>query len=97
MTDKIKVSGARIDALVGEMARVHDEMGRALDELKASLDVLSERWNGEAQQAYALAQREWNGSMQQLHDELDRARRNTQTSNDAFANAARATKRLWSE
>ncbi|MRG59798.1 WXG100 family type VII secretion target [Agromyces sp. CFH 90414] len=97
MTGEIKVSGARIDQLVGEMVRIHGEMGQALDELKASLDLLSSRWNGEAQRAYALAQEEWNRSMQELHDELDRARRNTQASNEVFANTARATKRLWSE
>ncbi|MGX5697563.1 WXG100 family type VII secretion target [Agromyces soli] len=97
MTGELRVSGAQIDRLVSEMVRVHAEMGGALDELQASLDVLAQQWNGSAQRAYARAQQQWTEQMQALHDELDRARRNTQTSNEVFEDAARATKRLWSE
>lgn len=97
MTGELRVSGAQIDRLVGEMTRVHAEMGATLDELKASLDRLSGEWSGSAQRAYAHAQEQWNAQMQSLHDELDRARRNTQASNEAFGETARSVERLWSE
>ncbi|QAY72882.1 WXG100 family type VII secretion target [Agromyces protaetiae] len=97
MTEHIKVGGEGISALVDELARAHGEMGRTLEDLQTSLDQLSTQWSGAAQHAYARAQERWSVSMQHLHDELDRARHNTQLSNEAFADAARATQRLWSE
>ena len=97
MTRELKVSGARMDLLVGEMVDAHDEMTRIFEALTTALDKLSAEWSGTAQRAYVRAQTDWNGNMAELHAELDRARRNTTLSNEAFASAEKLVRRMWSE
>ncbi|MGO2747245.1 WXG100 family type VII secretion target [Microbacterium sp.] len=38
-----------------------------LEKLDQTLQVLERQWNGEAREAYALAQREWNANMGRLN------------------------------
>lgn len=97
MTKELRVSGARIDLLVGEMVDAHDEMTRIFEALTTGLDKLSGEWSGSAQRAYVRAQSDWNRNMGELHIELDRARRNTSLSNEAFASAEKLVRRMWSE
>lgn len=97
MTGEIEVSGERIELLVGEMVKAHRGMTRTFADLERALDLLSSRWSGEAQRAYARAQEDWNRRMGELHDELDRAQRNTTLANEGFTDAARSISRMWSE
>ena len=97
MNKELKVSGGRIEVLVGHMADAHEEMTRILEALTTALNKLSGEWSGEAQDAYVRAQTDWLRNMGELDAELDRARRNTSLSNEAFTSAAKLVRRLWSE
>lgn len=94
--EHIKVGGNEIAGLVAQLQTVHRAMERELENLQRSLDRLSGQWSGEAQQAYAHAQQRWNGSMRELNNEIDRLRRRTHDANEAFSQAERANKRVWS-
>lgn len=96
MTGELKVSGSQIDLLVGAMRNGHKGMAETLEALTTSLDKLARDWNGEARRAYAQAQAHWNQQMADLHDELDRARRNTTLANETMTEAQRTIRRMWS-
>lgn len=62
----IRVSAATAATLV-DMQTGLDGISALLEQLSAKLQVLEGEWNGEAREAYALAQRQWNESMARLN------------------------------
>lgn len=49
-----------------EMKTSLEEITALIGDLTEKLDVLEQNWDGEAREAYALAQRQWNESMARL-------------------------------
>ncbi len=65
MTDGIKVGGAGIDSLVGDMKTGLTNLEQRLETMKSDLRPYVEQWDGSARQAYTQAQRDWD---QQIED-----------------------------
>lgn len=57
---------AGIAAVLTEMKSSLEEIVTLIGDLTEKLDALEENWDGEAREAYALAQRQWNESMVRL-------------------------------
>lgn len=61
----IKVSATAM-ANLEQMQRTLAGISRELDALSTQLNTLESGWTGEAREAYALAQRQWNANMARL-------------------------------
>lgn len=79
----IKVSAATA-ATLADMQKGLDGISDVLEKLTLRLDVLEEQWDGEAREAFAVAQREWNANMAELHALAARVRRRAQQHVDDF-------------
>ena len=97
MTEQVKVGGSEIDVLVSQLQRAHQDLTGILDQLRSELDILSQAWSGSAQEAYRTRQVKWNQALLAMNDEINRLRRRTQESNEAFAAAERSNARIWGQ
>lgn len=61
----IKVSRSTVAGLDQVQAAL-DGIGEQLDALEAQLDRLESAWDGEAREAFAIAQRRWRGNFHAL-------------------------------
>jgi 6 kDa early secretory antigenic target len=88
--DGLKVVHSGLDDaaadLAGIVARIDARLGR-LGRLDQDLAPLRQAWVGDAQQAYVVAKRRWDGAVAEMRDLLQQASRQVTQSNSSYRTA----------
>ena len=89
-----QVNDGTLDAAAADIKNGANNLQNCLDHLVGTLDKLRSNWEGQTQEAYEVAQRQWNEGLDGLRDVLtrtsaavDSARENYQATDQS--NAAR--------
>lgn len=72
MTATTRVSPAEVHTLSTYVSRKSADIGEALEELDRKVSQLKQSWDGEAKQAYELAQKQWLAQINEINGLLAR-------------------------
>lgn len=95
MTDGIKVGGAGIDALVGDMKKGLDDLVQRLETMKSDLRPQVEQWDGSARQAYAKAQQDWDQQIDDCRQLLEDVRQAVVRSKEDYLAGELRNTNMW--
>jgi WXG100 family type VII secretion target len=66
MTDRTQVVHGAVQTASSDLGRKADEIQQVLDTLEGEINKLMGRWDGQAKEAYRVAQGQWSGGMTDL-------------------------------
>lgn len=95
MNDGIRFDVAAQQDLVARMTRAIEGIGRVLETLDGEVATLAGRWTGEAQQAYAAAQRGWTNQLTALTALASQANQSLGTASTTYDEAERRAAERW--
>ncbi len=94
--DGIKVGGAGIDALVGDMKSGLAKLEQRLETMKGDLRPYVEQWDGSARQAYSTAQRDWDTQIEECKLLLEDVRQAVIRSKEDYLAGELRNTNMWS-
>ncbi|MFF7635969.1 WXG100 family type VII secretion target [Kitasatospora sp. NPDC008050] len=95
MIPPLKVNFEHLREHEEELARVCGALQDHLDEVQSGGARLAELWTGESARAFQQAFAEWTARATDLRASLERLRTVIETAHDNYADARRATLRIW--
>jgi early secretory antigenic target protein ESAT-6 len=87
--DGLYVNHAGLDTAADDLARAVTSIDDRLDRLEGELAPLRSDWSGNAQRAYEVAKRTWDGAMQEMRDLLQDTSNAVRQSNAEYKAADR--------
>lgn len=91
----LKVQVGAIAQTLQVLGSAHAEMKETLGSLENEAAGLNARWSGDAQAAYAEAQRDWSTQMDRLHEILAQAQAALDAATTAFEQTERSVEQGW--
>jgi 6 kDa early secretory antigenic target len=85
--DGLKVVHAGLDDAAADLAGIVARIDARLGRLDQDLAPLRQAWVGDAQQAYVVAKRRWDGAVAEMRDLLQQASRQVTQSNSSYRTA----------
>ncbi len=95
MGDGIKVGGAGIDALVGDMQKGLGAIESRLADMKSDLSKYVEQWDGSARAAYAQAQTDWDKQIEECRMLLQDVRQAVIQSKEDYVAGEQRNTNMW--
>ncbi len=95
MGDGIKVGGAGIDALVGDMQKGLGAIESRLADMKSDLGKYVEQWDGSARAAYAQAQADWDKQIEECRMLLQDVRQAVIQSKEDYVAGEQRNTNMW--
>ncbi|MFE9883399.1 WXG100 family type VII secretion target [Streptomyces scopuliridis] len=78
------VTYASLDAAAGDIRKQADKLDRSLDAIQAKIRSVSDLWEGEAREAYNIAQADWDRKAKEIHTALLQISRAVQEAAPAY-------------
>jgi WXG100 family type VII secretion target len=85
--DGLKVVHSGLDDAAADLAGIVARIDARLGRLDQDLAPLRQAWVGDAQQAYVVAKRRWDGAVAEMRDLLQQASRQVTQSNSSYRTA----------
>jgi 6 kDa early secretory antigenic target len=85
--DGLKVVHSGLDDAAADLAGIVARIDARLARLDQDLAPLRQAWVGDAQQAYVVAKRRWDGAVAEMRDLLQQASRQVTQSNSSYRTA----------
>ena len=95
MGDGIKVGGAGIDVMVGDMEKGLEGIRTRLDTMKSDLSKYVEQWDGSARQAYSQAQQDWEKQIEECRTLLLDVKQAVVTSKEDYLAGELRNTNMW--
>lgn len=90
MPDQYRVDLAHLDAVTSKMEGLNEFVSESLREITERIATVQQGWAGEAADAQATAQAEWDAAAVKVYEGLDRMKRAAAAAHASYSDASAA-------
>lgn len=95
MSNGITVGFGALDTAAADIKTGGNQLATTLSELEGKLKALEADWDGDAKEAYRVAQVQWNTALTDMKSLLDSVGLTVSASNDAYQGVEGKAKNAW--